>query len=72
MIKTKISESKLTARQHDYSIEIMLEDERTVVRKFEVIAGIRVPVDETYALDLPTAQMVVAWWTITIIGYSLN
>ena len=72
MLRTKLIESKLSARQKDYSVEIVLEDERTVVRKNLIIGSVRVPIDETYALDLKTAIMVLSHFTIEILGYSLN
>lgn len=72
MIRTKLLVSKLFARQKHYQVEIVLENENIIARKYEMMAGIPIPIDEQLALDFDTALQIRAVWFIQICGYSLN
>ena len=72
MIITLVSRTNVDARQKHYAIEIILEDERILVRKSEIMFGISVPLDETYVLNLTDAISLKTLWMLQIYGISLN
>lgn len=77
MMRTLLSEKPIAVVGKNFSIEIAIEDERTVVRKCEVIklsdaADIRIQLDETYALCCADAIDIRNIWETKLRGYSLN
>lgn len=61
-----------TVRHREYVVGIYREHERLLVRKSELIGGIRVPLDETYVLDIDSAIRMQQYWINELHGFSLN
>jgi hypothetical protein len=63
---------KATARQRDFVVGIYRDGNGIIVRKSEVLAGIKVPLNETYVLDIESAVWMMNFWVSELHGHSVN
>lgn len=71
-MQTAVTDKKTTVKFREFSISIHLDGENFIVRKSEIIAGIRVPLDETYVLSLKDAIWMQNFWFCQLHGFSIN
>ncbi|OFX56313.1 MAG: hypothetical protein A2066_13000 [Bacteroidetes bacterium GWB2_41_8] len=72
MITTVIRKRKVISWKRRFLIETILEDEKIIMRKSEIIFGINVPLDETYVTDNRAAIKLETLWTFKLLGFTLN
>jgi hypothetical protein len=69
-----ISETKVTKTEtsREFAIGIHRDKKGFLVRKSEIMHGVRVPIDETYVLDLPAAIWMQQYWCNELNKINLN
>lgn len=72
MMTTIMHKRKVVSGKRSFLIETILEDEKIVMRKSEIMFGINVPLDETYVIDNKAAILLQTIWTFKLLGFTLN
>lgn len=68
----QLTAKKTVVKQRHYSVAIHHDNTGFVVRKYEIIFGILVPIDETYVLNIDDALWMQNLWINQLNGFSLN
>lgn len=69
---TPITIQKATAKHRDFVVGIYRDRKGIIVRKSEVLAGIKVPLRETYVLDIRSAVWLQNFWVSELHGHTVN
>jgi hypothetical protein len=72
MMTSTISIEQRIVGEKVFTIGIHLEGTRLLVRKVQIIYGFRVPLAETYVLDMDTAEWLQQLWVNQLYSCCLN
>jgi len=71
-MNTPVLIQKATAKHREFVVGIYRDHKGIIVRKSEVLAGIKVPLDQTYVLDVDSAVWLMNFWVSQLHGHSVN
>jgi|GEM_PF-3030631 len=72
MITTELLTKKTSVRRREFVVGIHREGKNLLVRKSELIGGIKVALDETYVLNIDDAVLVQQNWINELHAFTLN
>lgn len=71
-MNTPVLIQKATAKHREFVVGIYHDRKGIIVRKSEVLAGIKVPLNETYVLDIKSAVWLMNFWVSELHGHDVN